>query len=172
MGYGDVKDRSNLASKAHEQHGMEKYPEASCIVESNKTLKKISYASFQENPSFFTHDLHQAPGPERRLIDLLLLLFILPIIQTFFMQKVERNVFNTQTESVYTSAFVKIKGGNSTRSPPWIVYNRVLDQNHHWQQIPDSELYPSRSLKSWLVPVKNKWIRCWDLLANGIYFEV
>ena len=33
-GYGDVEERSNLASKAHEQHGIERYPEASCNVES------------------------------------------------------------------------------------------------------------------------------------------
>jgi hypothetical protein len=45
-GYGDVEDRSNLASKAHEQHGIEKHPEASCIVESTGTLGVISSVWF------------------------------------------------------------------------------------------------------------------------------
>ena len=34
MGYGNVEERSNFESKAHEQQGMERYPEALCIVES------------------------------------------------------------------------------------------------------------------------------------------
>jgi hypothetical protein len=45
-GYGDVEERSNLASKAHEQHGIERYPEASCIVESTGTHGVNSSAWF------------------------------------------------------------------------------------------------------------------------------
>ena len=36
-GYGDVEERSYLASKVHAQHGIERYPEALCSVESTGT---------------------------------------------------------------------------------------------------------------------------------------
>jgi hypothetical protein len=44
--YGDVEERSNLESKAHEQQGIERYPEASWTVESTGTHGVNSSAWF------------------------------------------------------------------------------------------------------------------------------